>query len=79
MANAGLYPRSADRIFTAREYTLIKMGVWEAYIVGGVEYRDIFSPKISPYETTYCYHISPVGVPFGICEFPSNSFGSSVK
>ncbi len=30
-------------------------GTWTLYIVGGIQYRDIFHPTIEPYETTFAF------------------------
>jgi hypothetical protein len=60
-------------------YQSLKNGTWEMYLVGGVRYRDIFSPKITPYETTYCFRVNMEGLPFGDCDFGEGSFGNSVK
>jgi hypothetical protein len=54
-------------------------GTYDLYIIGGIQYRDMFSPKIKPYETTYCFVTNPVGMPFGECSFAPPYFGNSIK
>jgi hypothetical protein len=50
-----------------KEMGFLQDGSWTMYVVGGVEYRDVFSPKIPPYETKYCYRINMVGLTFRDC------------
>jgi hypothetical protein len=54
-------------------------GGWLFYAVGGVQYRDMFSPRIEPYETTYCYLISTTHMAFHNCSFGKGHFGNGMK
>lgn len=54
-------------IITKEQEGLWKQGRWQIYIVGAVKYRDVFQPRIEPYETTYCFVLLPIGKPFGNC------------
>jgi hypothetical protein len=65
--------------FTKDEVALIKSGDWELYVVGGVQYRDIFSPTIPPYETTYCWQVATTGLPFHGCPFKPPGFHTFIK
>lgn len=66
-------PTGEIRSLTEAESDLVWNGTWEVYIVGAVSYTDIFSPKISPYETRYCFVVNPRGLPFGTCRLGGNS------
>jgi len=37
------------------------------FVLGGAEYRDIFSPVISSYESQFCFAVHYEGMPFGDC------------
>jgi hypothetical protein len=38
------------------------------YVVGAVQYEDVFAPPIKvPYETKYCFTYNPTGISFGEC------------
>jgi hypothetical protein len=54
-------------------------GESEFYILGAVRYTDIFSPDISPYETTYCYKLNLSGMPFAECNWEAPYFTNSIK
>lgn len=71
---SGMTPTSAILTLTNEEVAHIADETWEVYVVGAVRYRDTFSPKIKPYETTYCFIIRPTGMAFGAC-----NFGNSIK
>ena len=75
----GVTAPSEVRILKPDELRHIEDGTWELYIVGGVVYRDVFTPRIDPYETTYCYLFAPKGIPLHNCNFPPPSFGNSIK
>jgi hypothetical protein len=57
----------------------IRNGTAMFYVVGGVKYRDMFSPTIEPYETTYCYELHASGLPFANCNFSSPDFHAAIK
>jgi hypothetical protein len=45
-------------------------GSWDVFIVGAVSYSDMLQPPLEqPYETSYCFHVQPKGLPFGNCKF----------
>jgi hypothetical protein len=52
----------------------IQHGTWKVYVVGAIQYTDIFQPIIAPYETIYCVQYVPTGQPFGACDFRLDSF-----
>lgn len=57
-------------LVTVAQDALITNGTWEAYIVGGVQYEDVFPlPQIDPYETVYCFKLNPRGMPYTTCDF----------
>jgi|ERR1035437_446862 hypothetical protein len=61
---------SSDQpVISAKENEFITEGVWELYIVGGVRYQDTLTPRITPYETTYCFKLNVTNLPFAGCEF----------
>jgi hypothetical protein len=62
-------PNEEIPVITAAQNILLSNGTWEAYVVGAVRYRDIFSPTIPPYETVYCFKLHPSGMPFSGCKF----------
>jgi hypothetical protein len=37
------------------------------FILGTLKYTDIFSPKIAPYESQFCFSVHPTGMPLGDC------------
>jgi len=76
----GLVPSSDIIKLTAKELEAIRDGTYDFYIVGGMQYKDIFSPEqTKPYETTYCFHFRPVGLPFANCNFGPGYFGNTMK
>jgi hypothetical protein len=73
-------PVSCGDRFTQEQINEIAKGTWEVYIVGSVEYRDIFSPRaMVPYESTYCFQLLMKGLPWGNCSFGDGNFGNSIK
>ena len=72
-------PVSATIEISNDDFERFKRGEYAMAIVGGVKYRDMFSPKITPYETTYCIVIKPEGMAFGGCNIPATHFGDSIK
>jgi hypothetical protein len=74
-----LTPASPGLKLTKQEYDWLIDGTWEFYVVGGVKYRDIFSPTIAPYESTYCYRVVTSGMPFVNCDFKPPDFTNSIK
>ncbi|MFZ0804204.1 MAG: hypothetical protein WBQ09_12635 [Terriglobales bacterium] len=76
---AGITPKSAVSPITQEQAANLVNGSWEWYIVGGIRYRDIFMPRIDPYETTYCWRVNPSGMPFGACEFGDSAFHTAIK
>jgi hypothetical protein len=78
-STSGLTPGSEVRKLTKPEYDSISNGAWDVYIVGGIQYRDIFDPVVEPYETTYCFHLQMKGLPFADCAFGTGYFGNSIK
>jgi hypothetical protein len=80
MMNAAVTPQSGVRALSTEELRKIQDGTWEFYVVGGVSYRDIFSPRMTqPYETTYCYQFVARGIPFHNCSFSPPAFGNAIK
>jgi len=78
-ANSVTTPYCDLQTLTMKEFSKLGNGAWEFYVVGGVRYRDIFTPLIEPYETTYCYLVSPSGMPFSDCPSKPPAFGNSIK
>jgi|SRR5580658_10443136 hypothetical protein len=37
------------------------------FVLGALQYRDIFSPTIPAYESRFCFSVHPYGLPFGDC------------
>ena len=72
-------PVSTVRKLTKEELSQIVNGTWDAYVVGAVRYRDVFTPTTVPYETTYCFHVQPSGYAFAECDFGEGYFGNSIK
>ena len=66
-------------VMSKEEVAHLGDGTWQFFVVGGVRYRDMFSPRIKPYETTYCYRVNMQGMPFGQCDFGPGNFGASMK
>lgn len=65
---------------TKEELAHLEDGTWEMYVVGGVLYRDIFSPAIAPYETTYCFELKHFqGATFADCDLGKGHFRNSLK
>jgi hypothetical protein len=79
VAGEGIVPGSKITTLTKEQLTGIMNGTWEAYMVGAMRYRDMFSPKIAPYETTYCVRLNPKGMAFADCFFPPPAFGNAIK
>ena len=65
--NVSLTVGTETQVITKEQGTLWKQGKWQIYVVGAVKYRDVFAPRIEPYETTYCFVLLPTGKPFGNC------------
>lgn len=79
-AGDAVSPVSGRRPITESELMALTDGTYELYIVGGVQYRDIFLPQLqTPYETTYCYQVLLTGMPFASCGWKSPFFSSSIK
>jgi hypothetical protein len=74
----GITPISDVVPITREQLEYLKFGSWEFYVVGGVQYRDIFTPAIGPYETTYCWKVDTIGLPFAIYN-PKIGFRNSIK
>lgn len=72
--NAGITPEGDILTISKEEGAHIQNGSWTVFVVGAVQYTDMFSPKIKPYETTYCFGFKPTGMMFGTCPF-----GNSIK
>lgn len=73
-------PQTPDRILlTPVQARQLLDGTWEIYVVGAVQYTDIFSPAIPPYETDYCFKIRISGMPYANCEWQAPDFTSSIK
>jgi hypothetical protein len=75
--NSGIVPHSEIRILTTDEWNdfqdLDRLAI---YIVGAVQYRDLFSSFNSPfYETDYCYRMVPKGLIFGSCDWDTGFRG----
>jgi len=64
----------SDRTFSSEKMPLIRNGTMFVYVIGAIRYRDIFDPKIAPYETRYCFRYIPTGLPVGTC-----GIGNSIK
>jgi hypothetical protein len=78
--NSTVVPRSDTQRITKADYDAWKNGTFEMLIVGGVQYRDIFTPRIKPYETTYFYRANTVGLPFANASFKTKGkFSSFMK
>lgn len=67
--NTSITVKTETFILTPEQYSHIIDGSWTIYIVGAVKYADMFSPRIRPYETRYCFTFNPHGLPFGDCDF----------
>jgi|HubBroStandDraft_4_1064222.scaffolds.fasta_scaffold139158_2 hypothetical protein len=74
VTNTPRVPVSDIHTLTKEEIDALQNGTWDAYIIGAVEYRDMFTPKISPYETTYCYHVQFQGLVFKDCASGEGTF-----
>ncbi len=72
-------PAGQEFVVTNEQFAHLQDGSWELYWFGAIKYRDLFSPSIDPYETTYCMIFRPSGLPFGACNFGPGSFGNSIK
>ncbi len=80
MPNTGVTPESNKKWLSQDAWARLQDGTWELYVVGGVRYQDVFAPPLAvPYETTYCYQVSPEALPFRQCPFKPPSFGNSIK
>ena len=77
--NNTVTPISKEVTLSKDQYQMLREGTLAFYIVGGVQYRDMFSPPIEPYESTYCYRLHPDGMPFANCGFKIGSFETSIK
>lgn len=64
---------------TKDEVDRLHDGTLTVAIVGGIQYRDMFSPRIKPYETTYCYFVAPIGMAIHECDFGKGHFGAHMK
>jgi hypothetical protein len=76
--NSGIVPHSETRIFTATEWANLTAAnhLLSVYVIGAVQYRDLFSPRSDPvYETDYCYQVSIAGLPFGNCPWDTGFHG----
>ena len=76
---SGVTPISDELKFSRDEIGKLQDGKLAIYVIGGVRYRDLFDPKIPPYETTYCYKMLLAGMPFGNCDFKPPAFHASIK
>jgi hypothetical protein len=70
-------PHGASRTLTAKEWERFKKKESSLYIVGAVRYGDLFNTGV-PYETDYCYQISPTGLPFSLCPW-DRDFHNTLK
>jgi hypothetical protein len=57
-----------SKAVTPEEFQKFKDGTWSVYVVGAVQYRDVFAPRLDhPYRLIYCFKLLPSGMPFGNC------------
>jgi len=77
-AGNSVVPQTELRQITKDQEEQIIKGTWQIAVVGGVQYRDIFSPRIRPYETTYCFNVHTTGMLFADCGFGEGKFGTSI-
>lgn len=58
-----------ERFLTQEEINKLRDGSWSLFVVGGIQYRDVFRPRIASYETVYCFNFHSVGIPVATCGF----------
>lgn len=51
-------------ILTQEQYEAFQAGTWQIFVVGSVRYKDFTNPAAVPFETPYCYRLTPIGLPF---------------
>jgi hypothetical protein len=78
-AGTGVTPVSDTKKLSMEDCHHFNDKTWTVFIVGAAEYRDIYSPRIDPYVTTYCFQLEPTGMPFANCDFGPGEFGDSIK
>jgi hypothetical protein len=76
---AGVTAISTPVIVTNEAFAHLNDGTWRFYNVGGIQYGDFSSVSDRPYETTYCYQVSFVGMVFHNCNFGPAKFGFRMK